>query len=266
MSGKILKSITIYPELASSVLINKEDDLYILWLLAKKVDINGSGIISLREMFNFAKIVLGIKSNYIYEKIDKGVNKYWRKPFGPYGNKSICLLSPTKVITRLQPKITRSKPVIVPLSYIQNSERKQIKILLISIVAGRFSDNRPISMYSLIHNTGLSESTIRNALHESKCITIKSNYFVIATDSNKVKLANLMQQSKEPWACKIVNSNGIFQLIKQQANSYDLDFYRLSYKLRPKELKRNDKKLFDLLEPKNNINTEDLISFKAYQQ
>jgi len=66
MSGKMSKSIVIYPEIAASVLKTKEDDLYILWLLAKKIDINGSGIVSLREIFNFAKIVLNIKSNYIY--------------------------------------------------------------------------------------------------------------------------------------------------------------------------------------------------------
>ena len=260
------KNIIINPEIAASVLKNKEDDLYILWLLAKKIDVNGSGIVSLREIFNFAKIVLNIKSNYIYEKIDKGVNKYWRKPFGPYGNKSVCLLSPAKIISRLQPEITRSKPVVVPLSYIQSSDKKSIRILLISIVAGRYTDDRPLSMYSLIHNIGLSESTIRNSLYDSKCISIKKNYLILSSSEDKLYLSQQMQTCNQPWACKIIFKDGIFHLIKQQANSYDLDFYRLSYKLRPKELKRNDKKLFEILEPENVIFEDSLISFKTYQQ
>ena len=80
----MIKSIVVNPEIAASVLKNKEDDLYILWLLAKKIDTNGSGIVAVKEIFNFAKIVLSIKSNYVYEKIDKGIGKYWRKPFGKY--------------------------------------------------------------------------------------------------------------------------------------------------------------------------------------
>jgi len=266
MSGKMSKSIIVYPEIAASVLKNKEDDLYILWLLAKKIDINGSGIVSLREIFNFAKIVLDIKSNYIYEKIEKGIDKFWRKPFGKYGNKFVCLLSPGKIIQRLQPQITRSKPVVVPLAYIQNTDRKFIRGLFVSIVAGRYLDNRPLSMYSLIHNTGLSESTIRNALYESKCISIKKNFLILATSKDKSSLSVKLQQCNEPWACKIISKDDIFHLIKQQANSYDLDFYRLSYKTRPKELKRNDRKLFEILEPENIISKNDLMSFKAYQQ
>jgi hypothetical protein len=166
----------------------------------------------------------------------------------------------------LKPDITRSKPVVVPLSYIQSSDKKSIRGLLISIVAGRYIDNRPISMYSLIHNIGLSESTIRNALYDSKCLKIKSNFLVLATDTNKSSLSDLLQNDKEPWACKIINDNGIFHLIKQQANSYDLDFYRLSLKSRPNELKKNDKRLFAILEPSRYNNSNDLISFKTYQQ
>ena len=260
------KSIVVNPEIAASVLKNKEDDLYILWLLAKKIDTNGSGIVSLKEMFNFAKIVLSIKSNYVYEKIEKGVGKYWRKPFGKYGNKSVCLLSPNKIIQRLSPEITRSKPVIVPLSYIQSSDKKSIRGLLISIVAGRYTDSRPISMYSLIHNIGLSESTIRNALYDSKCLNVRNNFLVLATDINRSSLANILQTDKEPWACKIINNDGMFQLVKQQANSYDLDFYRLSLKTRPKELKKNDKRLFAILEPRRYNTSDDLVSFKTYQQ
>lgn len=260
------KSIIINPEIAASVLKNKEDDLYILWLLAKKIDVNGSGIVPIKEIFNFAKIVFDIKSNYVYEKIEKGIDKYWRKPFGPYGNKSVCLISPAKIISRLQPQITRSKPVVVPLSFIQSSDKKSIRSLLISIVAGRYIDNRPLSMYSLIHNIGLSESTIRNALYESKCISIKKNFMILSSSDNKLSLSKQMQTCNQPWACKIISENGIFHLIKQQANSYDLDFYRLSYKLRPKELKRNDKKLFEILELENVIFADSLISFKTYQQ
>lgn len=260
------KSIIVNPEIASGVLKNKEDDLYILWLLAKKIDVIGSGIVAVKEIINFAKIVLNIKSNYVYEKIEKGIDKYWRKPFGKYGCKSVCLLSPNKIIQRLKPQITRCKPVSVPLSYIQSSGKKTIRGLLISIVAGRYTDNRPISMYSLIHNIGLSESTIRNALANSNCINSRANYIVIAQSIERSSLSQLLQNDKEPWACKIILNNGIFQLLKQQANSYDLDFFRLPLKSRPNELKKNDKRLFAILEPKRYNNENDLISFKTYHQ
>ena len=46
------KHIIIYPEVAASCLKNNEADLYIIWLLSKKIDIEGNGIVSLADILN----------------------------------------------------------------------------------------------------------------------------------------------------------------------------------------------------------------------
>ena len=95
-------NIIIYPELAASVLANKEEDVFFIWLLAKKVDESGNGIVPLKKIFEIVNNCLGLKSNYVYTKIEKGIDLFWRKPFGKHGNKSLCLLSIDKITKRLQ--------------------------------------------------------------------------------------------------------------------------------------------------------------------
>ena len=64
-----------------------------------------------------------------------------------------------------------------------------------------------------------------------------------------------MQKDKEPWACRIVQENGRFVLLKQLANSYSInEFDRLPISKRPKELKRIDKVLIDKLQPSKFFN------------
>ena len=67
-------NIIIYPELAASVLANKEEDVFFIWLLAKKVDESGNGIVPLKKIFEIVNNCLGLKSNYVYTKIEKGID------------------------------------------------------------------------------------------------------------------------------------------------------------------------------------------------
>ena len=83
------KHLIIYPEIAASCLKNNEADLYIIWLLSKKIDIEGNGIVSLADILNITNKVLSLKSTWAYTKISKGENTYWRKPYGKHGKRPL---------------------------------------------------------------------------------------------------------------------------------------------------------------------------------
>lgn len=241
--------IIINPELASSTLKHKEEDVFVIWLICKKIDLTGNGIIDLKELLNIASICLGLKSTFVYTKIEKGIDKYWRKPFGKNGSKKLALLSINKVIERLQPEIAKSKPVKVSTKLLNSNgvtNAKFIKTLLLSIVAGRYEENKPLSLASLMSNTGLSESTVRNLLQDSPFINIRANYKVVLENDDRRILGALMQKDNTPWLYKIQPHNGTLALIKQAPNSYELrDLQRLPLKTRPHLLKRNDKKILE---------------------
>ena len=116
-------SIVINPELAASALRNDEADLFLIWLLSKKIDVNNNGIVELPEVINIINKTLGIQSNYIYKKLKVGENKYWRKPYGTRGSKKMCLLSIKNIIDRLNPDITRTKTFLIPSNKIKFEKR-----------------------------------------------------------------------------------------------------------------------------------------------
>lgn len=245
------KYIIINPEIAASCLKNNESDLYIIWLLSKKIDRTGNGIIKLAELLNITNKVLSLKSTWAYNKIAKGENKYWRKPYGKKNEKQLGLLGINSIIKRLSPEITRCKPIKVPVNVFQDCSSKQIREIFISIVASRYEDCRPISISTICKNTGQSESSVRNALKSSQISITTRNFEVVCNDFNSKNLSLIMQSQSDPWRYRIIAKENYYQLLKQIPNSYFLnEFDRLPLCLRPKELKRNDKIILAKLEPK----------------
>jgi len=117
---------------------------------------------------------------------------------------------------------------------------------LLSIVAGRYEENQPLSIASLMSNTGLSESTVRNLLQDSPFINIRANYKIVLENDDRKILTTLMQLDDTPWALRITPHNDTLALIKQVPNSYELrDLEKLPLKTRPKLLKSNDKRVLD---------------------
>ena len=244
------KEIILYPEVLASVLKNNEEDVFCLWLLSKKIDFQNNGLIKVEEILNIAKLCLNLNSTYVYSKLQKGIGLYWRQPVGNKGKKIVGLFSLDNIVKRLQPEITRSKPVILNLNILK-SDTKSIRNLFISIVAGRYVDNRPISLASLSENMGLSERTIQEALRTSLYIKINPNFVLIAEDNLRNNLTDIIRKEKKSSAFRIQQNNEKFQLLKQIGNSYSLlDFDRLPLKKRPKCLKINDRILLDKLNEK----------------
>lgn len=258
--GKMNKEVVLYPELLASVLKNKEEDIFTIWLIAKKIDIQNNGLIHLSELLNIVKLTLGLSSTFIYNKINKGIDLYWRKPSGKNGKKLVGLISINKIIERLKPQITRVMPVSLNLNYLK-SNSKNIRNLYISIVAGRYTDLRPISIETICNNTGLSESTVHKALKSCNHLKTKSNYKILCeTDNlNNIKIYMLKNQDK---SIIVEQSDNLFRLLKQVGNTYILmDFDRLPLSTRPKSLKKNDKFMLDILEEKRYyINRLDIVS------
>lgn len=249
------KELILYPEVLAAVLKNKEEDVFCLWLLAKKINFQNNGLIKVEEILNIAKLSLGLNSTFVYSKLQKGVGLYWRQPVGQKGKKIVGLFSLDNIVKRLQPEITRSKPIIVNINILK-SDVKNIRNLFISIVAGRYIDNRPLSLASLSENMGLSERTIQEALRNSPYIKNNYNYILISEDKIRNNLTDIIRKENKSSAYRIQQSNDNFQLLKQIANSYTLlDFDRLPLKKRPKCLKLNDRLLLDKLSEKRyNVN------------
>ena len=245
------KTIILNPEVVAQVLKNNEVDVYIIWAISKLVDINNSGIVPLEEIINIANIIFGYSSNFVYEKIKKGTNLYWTSPHGKFGHKTVCLFSINKIINRLSPEITRSKPVAIPIDVLKNQSLKVIKGLFISVFAARYEDGRPVAIETISFYTGQSESSVRNALKDCKYISVRQNYEVIDKTTKKAKLALTEEQMLEFKKVKLIQKNYAFAMCKQISNSYKLnEFDRLPLRTRPKALKIIDKKLIHNLEPR----------------
>jgi len=245
------KSFIINPELLPEIIKNNECDIFTIWNVAKLIDINGSGIIEVKELLNICRKLFDYKSKFIYDKLNSGIGLYWTKPHGQIRNKTICLFSINKIVTRLKPNVTRSKPVAIPINIIEGLSTKNIKELYVSIFAARYENDSPISISSLEKFLGISESSIRNALKNCSLIRTKKNYEIIAFDYNKNNLSRLIIADHHPYNLRIIEKDGGFLLIKQIPNSYHLfGLDRLPYKYRPKSLRLLDKNILANLSKK----------------
>jgi len=247
----IKKSIIINPELLPAIIKNNECDSFTIWNVAKLIDINGSGIIKLKELLNICNKLFSLKSKYVYEKINSGIDLYWTKPHGQIRNKKICLFSINKIVSRLQPNVTRTKPVAIPISVLEGLNTKTVKELYISIFASRYENDSPISISSLEKFLGISESSIRNALKNCSYIKTKKNYELLSSSPTKESLAKLIIADNHPYNLRIIQKDDRYVLIKQIPNSYHLfGLDRLPLKYRPKCLRLLDKNILANLSKK----------------
>lgn len=243
--------ITINPELIPQVLTNKESDVFILWLVMKRADKSGSGFVCYSQLLDVARNVFNFNSTYVYKLVNKGVDKYWSKTCIHKGKKSVYLYGFGKVITRLSPKVSKSKCIALPFILFEDSSTKFIKQILISLFAARFEDPSPISIIALSNILGLSESTIRNAIKECNLVDKIFNFEILEESNTKESLVSIILNSDHPWGMRIIEQDDKYLLVKQISNSYkikDLNF--LPFEYRPKELKKIDKALLDNLPKK----------------
>jgi uncharacterized protein YbcV (DUF1398 family) len=247
----IKKSIIVNPELLPEIIKNNECDLYTVWNVAKLIDLNGNGIIEIKEIINICNKLFNLKSKYVYEKINSGINLYWTKPHGQIRNRKICLFSITKIVTRLKPNVTRSKPIAIPVTHLEGLNTKSIKEIYISIFAARYENDSPISISSLEKFLGVSESSVRNALKNCPHIKTKKNYEILSYDTKKENLAKKIIADNHPYNLRIIKKEDGFVLIKQIPNSYHLfGLDRLPFKYRPKCLRLLDKNILANLSKK----------------
>jgi hypothetical protein len=236
--------IIIYPELVAEVLKKNESDIFILWLVIRSLNTQGTGLVLISDILILCDKILGIKSTHAYAKIHKGVNKYWRAPYGTKGNKYLGLFSFKQIVKSLNPELTRSEPIVVPLSYFYshgNKNSKHIKNFFIGCVAGRYTDNRPISIASLIENCGAKESSIRNAIKDCAFINQKPNFRLVMMDKDILKVTIQKNVSANCLKLRVIKNEDYYQLVEQLPNSYIItEFDRLPLRLRPDALKKNE--------------------------
>ena len=247
----IKKTIIVNPELLPEIIKRNESDIFTIWNVAKLIDINGSGIIEVKEILNICKRLFNFQSKYVYEKLKSGIDLYWTKPHGQIRNKKICLFSLSKIVFRLQPNVTRTKPVAIPVTHIEGLSTKSIKELFVSIFAARYEHDSPISISSLEKFLGISESSIRNALKKCPVLKTKKNFEIISSDTRKENLTKLIIADHHPYNLRIIQKDDEYLLLKQIPNSYHLfGLDRLPLKYRPKCLRILDKNILANLSKK----------------
>ena len=240
--------VIVYPEIAAKALKIGEADLYVMWLLLRAMSARGDGrgIITVDDIKNTCEKVFGVTQKWAYSKINDGIGKYWRAPDGKKGSKTVGLMGQRLVHDHLKPEMTRSEPFVIPASLFKASEGlnfKKIKQLLIALIASRFVDNRPVTIDQIVEHTGLSESTIRNALKECALITKVANYEIVHKASTHIEAKAVQRalcvQSKK---FRLAQQNGTWIVAKQMGNTYRVpETNRLPLRIRPKELKNFDK-------------------------
>lgn len=264
------KFVIIYPEILSSVIRNNEEDLFCIWLLCKNFSNNSSGLVDLKQLIELSQKNLNLTSNHIYKKIKDGIGLYWRCPSGNKGSKKVGLLSLENIIKRLNPRLARTRPFRVDISYFISTSTKELKNLFIALVAGRYEDKRPISIKTLVENLGISESSIRNSLRDNNYLKVKSNYLVLDEYNFESQCYNSDHYNPNDKTIKIFKNEDKFQVLRQVSNSYIInEFDRLSYKKRPMILRKYDRLMLDNLQPKlyninetnKTINNHEIVSF-----
>ena len=235
------KNIIIYPELAAKVLQNNESEIFIIWSILKTLDTNGTGVVLMSDILEICKNIFGLNPTYAYSKISKGIDKFWRKPKGTKGNKVVGLFSFKSICQRLEPDLTRCHPIKVPIDYFTTgvSDCKFFKNFLIGCVAGRYVDERPLSIASIALNCGMCESTVRNAVKSCAFLSISPKYKIIKSDPSKTKLQIIKNLSESGIKYRIAESQDGFILLEQMPNSYSInEFERIPLRHRPDVLKK----------------------------
>ena len=247
--------ISLHPELISASFKKNEADLFIAWTIMKTLDTQkaGSGHLSLlNDMLPLFVGLFNIKTSQAYLKLEEGVGKYWNPPAGKRGERTTSLISNKKVIQYLSPTMARVSPFVFEIRHLFSRNKdlegwKYLRPLLISIVAARFIDTRPVSYATIQEHTGLSRSTINRNLKACPHLNIIENHYEVSVHDNYLLAANELNRMVKisgrhdnPWfvSGKI---DGKYCIMRQMPNSYILGIDRGPVRQRPKELKVFDK-------------------------
>jgi hypothetical protein len=238
--------VILYPELVAASLKQKEGELYALWSILKGMDksAKGSGKIAVSDLIDFVRTVFGVEQSRAYDKFRQGIGKYWNKPGrDARGIKVTCLIGRAAVIERLNPTSTRSEPFTFTVKNLESEDIHELKNLLISVVAARYIDERPISVQSIALMTGQSESTVKRAVKE--CVDVNSigGFQTISEHSSEheARMACAKLSKDIPAAYKVQQHLNKYVVCRQLPNTYTLcSPGRLPLRKRPKELKAKD--------------------------
>ena len=231
ISGQKFKTdnLIFNPELVSHFLKHDCSSQFLLWTMLRNMEIS-SGQFHINIIKDLISEYLGLSSTHIYKLIEKGEDIFWNR--SKKDKKVFYIISLKKVCLNIEFNINRSEPFVVPLSLFNShgyKNTKDIKNIMISLIASRYVDERPISIKSLCENTGQSESTVRNALKDCPHVKVLKNI-------------KIMPISEAYQALKLENKSTYISgtnLITQLPNSYQFkEAYRLPLKTRPKELKK----------------------------
>lgn len=231
ISGQKFKTdnLIFNPELVSHFLKTDLTSQFLLWTMLRNMEIT-SGQFHISLLKNLILEYLGLKSTHIYKLIEKGEDVFWNR--SQKDKKIFYIVSLKKVCLNIQFNINRSEPFVIPINLFDShgyKNTKDVKNIMISLIASRYVDERPISIKSLCDNTGQSESTVRNALKDCPHVKVLKNI--------KIEPVSMAYQALrlENKATYLSGTN----LITQLPNSYKfVEAYRLPLKTRPKELKK----------------------------
>ena len=264
----------------------KEIDLFVFWFILKKLDnmVDGSSFISKQHMLYCMNTLFGVSGSYAYEKLQKGVGKYWGKFGGKKGNGGTSLFSDKRVTERLNPGGSPCNGFEVVLSHflihdtpdmckekgktinqLRKDNWKIMKSQLLAMVSAKTTDGRPISYAAIGDQTGLSRSSLWR--HISQCrksggVHVQTNFVPILTSNDSRELhykrEQLISDGEEKFLTLLKGKElGMYVLAKQLPNSYFIHHYdRVRLSKRPSALKKLDSENLEKISPKRYFNQE----------
>lgn len=179
--------LTLYPELLTAAVKANEHDLLLVYQIAKLVDAKNTrnGILRTDSIYLIADWLFGYQDRRLDQRILLGDGKYWR-----LGGDKAGLVSPKQVISRLQPALSPSRPLALPIASIRDyidrgAPAASLKRLYIAITASRGGRSTPCSVASLSHDFGVSERTVQRAIAGCDALEVINNFRVHMVAENR---------------------------------------------------------------------------------
>jgi hypothetical protein len=225
LSTKIL----IHPEIAASALEARCEDLYMIWLVIKSIDNKvgaGRGLVGQKQLLSVIQMLLAqtVKSKHSYAKIHQGIDRFWTKPHGAHGKKTIGVYSRKRVYELLGANTPPAKPVGISVEQLlevysrsrtANSPdgRGAIRSFLMGIVAARHCDGRPLALSSISETTRFSKRAIQRHLQDCQGLKVVPNYITVARTDDQATATNVITQLVKSG---MTNANGLRIVVTQQ--------------------------------------------------
>ena len=256
--------VIVHPENVAAAFQRNEANLFAIWMCLNAVDRAScrDGRFRLDSTYLMIQKVTGVKRAQAYALFKKGVGVYWSDTYRASKptadgkvDKFVLLRSLKHVVAHLQPNMTRSHALSVPISEFAGDDGgfTPVKRMLMDIVIGR--NTSPISRAQMTAALNVSMTTVKRCLRESPRLHKQTNFAVLhrgKDEQDARSVANRLRiASGGKRAYRVGLADGAYHVFQQLPNTFFLnDWDRLPISQRPRELRAFDSEVTARCKPR----------------